>query len=168
MATCTEANSEEPKKKVPKQKKKMKSRSIMKERIEHTREGVQIDGALHIPHHYVLIHLLTGVPSMHALGDQRQLNKSGLYHVCVDPQTAASITMEQFNTAKKKQKSSDPMNLPALSQTQLESNIIEKHGGQKLLSIDLPSQRSTSIPKRVIFYNHLSLNCHLDMIVMGF
>eukprot|EP00957_Ditylum_brightwellii_P184793 14075694-Ditylum_brightwellii.AAC.1 len=144
----------------------MTSRSIIKERIEHTREGVQIDDVLHIPHHHVLVHLPIGVPSTHALGDQRQYNKSGLYHGCVDPQTASSITIEQFNAAKEERKSSDSMKLPTLSPTQMESNTIKNHGGQKLLSIDMSSQRNTSIPKR--FHNNLSLNCHMYMIVMGF
>eukprot|EP00957_Ditylum_brightwellii_P011473 867202-Ditylum_brightwellii.AAC.1 len=67
----------------------MKSRNVLKERIEHTREFVQIDGALHIPHHHVLLHLPIRVPSTHAIGDQRQYNESGLYHGCVDPKTAS-------------------------------------------------------------------------------
>eukprot|EP00957_Ditylum_brightwellii_P119261 9098053-Ditylum_brightwellii.AAC.1 len=71
----------------------MNSRTVIKERIEHTIECVQIDGALHIPYHHVLLHLPIGVPSTHALGDQRQYNKNGLYRGCVDPQTASSITI---------------------------------------------------------------------------
>eukprot|EP00957_Ditylum_brightwellii_P178355 13584045-Ditylum_brightwellii.AAC.1 len=106
----------------------MKSRTVIKERIEYTRECVKIDGALHIPYQHVLLHLPIAVPSMHALGDQRQYNKSGLYHGCVYPQTASSISIEEFNAAKKN-KSSEHMKLLALSPTQMESNTIGKYGG---------------------------------------
>ena len=57
----------------------------------------EIDGALHIPQHHVLVHLPIGHLSTHTMGDQHKYNEVGLIHGCVDVETASQISSEEFN-----------------------------------------------------------------------
>mmetsp|Transcript_23622 Transcript_23622/g.34712 ORF Transcript_23622/g.34712 Transcript_23622/m.34712 type:complete len:561 (+) Transcript_23622:138-1820(+) len=90
------------KRKVRERKARLKSRSIISTRICNTYTTENLDGALHIPSHHLLVHLPIGVPSTHAMGDQRSAKESGLFHACVHPLTASEISTEDFYNSPKK------------------------------------------------------------------
>jgi len=71
-------------------------------KINESRNKHFIDGALHIPQHHLLVHLPIGIPSTHAMGDQKTKNEKGLVHACVDPVIASTISEVEFKSTKKK------------------------------------------------------------------
>ncbi len=77
-------------------------RSKFKSAIKNSYLTPSMDGALHVASHHVLLHVPIGVFSTHAMEDQRLHNENGLFHACVDAETASSITSDEFCHAQKK------------------------------------------------------------------